>query len=247
MTKSSVNSNRSYSEAQTSMSYLPNYYRWIYKKFGSFLSGDIWDIGCGSGHIIQFYLSNPRVSSIAAVDQDEECTQNLRNKYSEAFHSGRIRVVNSDIFSFVSQDNASKADVVILLDVLEHIDDGAFLKSIKGFIRPGGKLILKVPAGSRLYSDVDERSGHFRRYDPQPFKKNLLSHGYRIQKLEYMNPVGRFVYKYKSQRSYEEKSNFSDHFSTFTLQIINVSMLLLPAFDVFQLPGLSLIAVAEVP
>jgi len=59
-------------------------------------------------------------------------------------------------------------DVVTLLDVLEHVpDDAALLSSLTGVLRPGGYLLISVPAWPGLFSSHDVALGHQRRYRPQ--------------------------------------------------------------------------------
>jgi SAM-dependent methyltransferase len=60
---------------------------------------------------------------------------------------------------------AQSLEAVGLFDVIEHIkDDVAFLTSIRGLLKPGGRLYATVPASSLLWSVDDEVAGHFRRY-----------------------------------------------------------------------------------
>jgi len=56
-------------------------------------------------------------------------------------------------------------DVAGAFDVIEHIDDdGAVLERLAEAVRPGGGLLLTVPQHAWLWSDVDVRAGHVRRY-----------------------------------------------------------------------------------
>lgn len=56
-------------------------------------------------------------------------------------------------------------DAVFLLDVLEHIDDDpAFLRAALRHLRPGGLVVVNVPASMLLFSDYDRAAGHLRRY-----------------------------------------------------------------------------------
>ena len=57
-------------------------------------------------------------------------------------------------------------DVVVLLNVLEHIeDDAAAIAQVRRILRQGGSAIIEVPAGSHLYDSYDRGLLHFRRYD----------------------------------------------------------------------------------
>jgi SAM-dependent methyltransferase len=65
-------------------------------------------------------------------------------------------------------DSAAQFDLVCAFEVLEHIEDdhGALVAWVER-IRPGGRLLLSVPAFGRQYDAWDERAGHFRRYEPE--------------------------------------------------------------------------------
>jgi SAM-dependent methyltransferase len=55
-------------------------------------------------------------------------------------------------------------DLIVALDVLEHVDDRAAVGELARVLRPGGWAIITVPAFPRLWSERDELAGHRRRY-----------------------------------------------------------------------------------
>jgi SAM-dependent methyltransferase len=68
----------------------------------------------------------------------------------------------------------SAYDLVCAFEVLEHIeDDVAALAEWVGFVRPGGRLLLSVPAFGARYGPTDEQIGHYRRYDPDELGARL--------------------------------------------------------------------------
>jgi 2-polyprenyl-3-methyl-5-hydroxy-6-metoxy-1,4-benzoquinol methylase len=73
---------------------------------------------------------------------------------------------------------AGPFDVVLALDVLEHIDgDEAFLADVVvPSMRPGGAGLLSVPAHPRLFSDHDRMLEHERRYRPTAFRALAARH-----------------------------------------------------------------------
>ncbi len=64
------------------------------------------------------------------------------------------------------QDLWPRVRLLLLLDVLEHVeDDVGLLKKLVGALPPGGYCLVTVPADMRLWSPHDESFGHLRRYD----------------------------------------------------------------------------------
>lgn len=72
----------------------------------------------------------------------------------------------------------STYDLVCAFEVLEHIDDdkGALADWLP-LIRPGGHLMISVPAFQERFGPMDVRSGHFRRYSPADLKERLVETG----------------------------------------------------------------------
>jgi len=88
-------------------------------------------------------------------------------------------------------DPAERYDSIVALDVIEHIeDDGAALRALRGTIAPGGRLLLSVPALSRLYGPKDVAVGHYRRYDREPLVALLEREGYTVESVRYWNAIG---------------------------------------------------------
>jgi SAM-dependent methyltransferase len=70
-------------------------------------------------------------------------------------------------------------DLVCAFEVLEHIDDDvAALRDWSSRIRPGGHLLISVPAWQRRFGPMDELVGHFRRYDPEHLRGVLAAAGF---------------------------------------------------------------------
>jgi SAM-dependent methyltransferase len=76
------------------------------------------------------------------------------------------RGIARDVFADpVPFDLDRRYDVICALDVVEHIeDDVEALRWIASLLRPGGVLIVTVPAYQWLFSDHDRALGHHRRY-----------------------------------------------------------------------------------
>ncbi len=69
-------------------------------------------------------------------------------------------------------------EVVLFLDVLEHADDAACLREAWRVLRPGGHVIVSVPAMPWLWSKRDEEAGHRRRYTKHDLLRLLRTTGF---------------------------------------------------------------------
>lgn len=77
-------------------------------------------------------------------------------------------------------------DVITLLDVIEHIDDDrAALRAVRELLRPGGLLLLTVPALPWLWSDHDVSVHHRRRYVRGGLGPLLEESGFAVDRLSY--------------------------------------------------------------
>lgn len=77
-------------------------------------------------------------------------------------------------------------DVITLIDVLEHIDDDvAAARAVRGLLRPGGLLIVSVPAVPLLWSEHDVSVHHKRRYMAGTLRPVLAAAGLEVERLTY--------------------------------------------------------------
>jgi SAM-dependent methyltransferase len=93
--------------------------------------------------------------------------------------------------SSIDQCEPHAFGTVYSLNVLEHIeDDAAVLRDIHGRLGPGGKLVLYVPAFNLLFSEMDRRVGHFRRYRRRPLERLARTAGFQVLRSEYVDSAG---------------------------------------------------------
>ena len=75
--------------------------------------------------------------------------------------------------------------------MIEHIeDDRGTLSRFLGLLKPGGKLILVVPAYKCLYNPLDSHDGHFRRYERAELNDKLKAAGFRVEHESRFNLFG---------------------------------------------------------
>jgi SAM-dependent methyltransferase len=128
----------------------------------------VYEVGAGRGaagvrlarHAAEYVAYEPDATSASVAAQ----------RFSAA---GSGHVVNGTL-----TEGDADADVVCAFEVLEHIDDDvAALRLWASRLRPGGWLLLSVPAFAARYGAADEHVGHFRRYDPDLLRERLVAAG----------------------------------------------------------------------
>ena len=81
-------------------------------------------------------------------------------------------------------------DVVLLLDVLEHLeDDAAALRTAHALLAPGGTLVIAVPAYQWLWSAHDVALGHRRRYTAGVLGARVTAAGFDVRHVSYFNTL----------------------------------------------------------
>lgn len=116
----------------------------------------ILEAGCGTGGNLYLLSEHGEVIGFDPNDLARDLAQQK---------AGHIRVLAG---SLPSRPDAVDGDfdLVVALDVLEHIDeDRAAMATILDLVRPGGRALITVPAVKRLWGFHDLRLGHVRRYD----------------------------------------------------------------------------------
>ncbi len=143
---------------------------------------DIFDAGTGYGQYTYFMSENLRPNKIYAVDVKEDWIKN--NK--EFFKSRNISNVNFNIEDLTTINHKDKFDLVVCVDVMEHIEDD--IKVFKNFfnsLKHGGYLLINTPSvfGGSDVHEGDEESfiGEHARvgYSDNDLKEKLSTAGFK--------------------------------------------------------------------
>lgn len=77
-------------------------------------------------------------------------------------------------------------DLIVAGDFLQSVsDDRTALRELLRVLKDGGQLCLTVPAYAFLWSEEDERRGHFRRYRSSELRRKLTTSGFEVQRASY--------------------------------------------------------------
>ena len=164
----------------------PAYHDWILESFGDALSGDVVEVGAGMGAVSERLLANPKVRSLLAVEPFPSMREALLARL--AAHP-RAR-----IFQGVLADLAQVGegfDALVYVNVMEHIDDDvAELGLIHQHLKPGGAVLIFVPALPALMSAFDLALGHRRRYRRAELQAKVSAAGLKVEKLIWFDVLG---------------------------------------------------------
>ncbi|MFA6362411.1 methyltransferase domain-containing protein [Methanoregula sp.] len=150
------------------------------------LSADrvVLEIGSSSGYLLRdIKKAFPGVFIIGS-----DCIPEPLGKIAK--HHPDIPLIQFDLVNCPLPDNC--VDVIVALNVLEHIeDDSAALRQIHRILKPGGHAIIEVPANPDLYDFYDEQLKHFRRYALDELSQTAKNAGFAVQCASHL---GFFVY-----------------------------------------------------
>ena len=167
--------------------------KWMYDTILPFCHGNILEIGSGIGNISRLFIENGY--SITLSDTDEFYFDQLKKKFKET----KIASIDLVDENFTSKYNHlfQGFDTLIFLNVLEHINnDRLAIENCKQFLKPGGSLVILVPAYSFLYSQMDKELHHYRRYTAKKLSALVSEKKFIIKKVFYFNALGIFAWIY---------------------------------------------------
>jgi len=149
-----------------------------------YIKGNILEIGAGCGSFTKnYYKSN--FKNIFLTEKDEKNIFDLQKKFKK---NSKIKISNLSV-----ENINGKFDTILYLHVLEHIkDDVQEIENAKKKLNEGGYLVIMVPAHQKIFGNLDKAVGHFRRYEKNFFKTNLLQ--LKLINLKYLDSMGYLLY-----------------------------------------------------
>jgi SAM-dependent methyltransferase len=198
-----------------------------------FIGNRVLEIGAGTGNMSVHLM--PR-----AIYWATDVNPNYLN-YLVTLRATRpyMRVAYTNATEPASFPAGQSFDTVVCLNVVEHIgEDVLALQNIHKILEVGGRAIILVPCGPRLYGTLDASLGHMRRYTEAGLTGAAREAGFRVESVLKFNKAGVLGW-WLNGRVLRKK--------TFDLGQIRMLNFLTPLFRALEpllpLPPLSLIAI----
>jgi SAM-dependent methyltransferase len=161
------------------------WFRWrfelITQLVGELKSGPdfrILDAGCGTGQMLKHL---EELGDATGIDTSARATAFAQSRGVKSLVRGSITAVPFPDATF---------DCVVALDVIEHVeDDLGIVKALHDVTKPGGHLIVTVPAYKLLWSEHDDINHHKRRYTAPQVRQLIEAAGYTVNRVTYCNTL----------------------------------------------------------
>jgi SAM-dependent methyltransferase len=133
----------------------------------------ILDVGCGWG--VTLGMLEGRGYRAIGMDVSRRTLEALDRPGRTLIEADLTRPMEPDVATY---------DAVLALDVIEHLDDDdAAVRRLAGVTRPGGSVVVSVPALPGMYGEFDRIQGHRRRYIPDSLRAAFAGSGLAVERV----------------------------------------------------------------
>lgn len=139
----------------------------------------ILEVGCGTGHNLEMLK---RFGAVDAIEVDEAARAMASDRLGHAVMDAPLPALEG------VEDGAY--DLIAMLDVLEHLDERRdALVSLAAKLRPGGSILITVPAFPFMWSGHDEVNHHKLRYTRRTLRDVVAAAGLKLDMLRWFNSL----------------------------------------------------------
>lgn len=163
--------------------------KWTFETIEPYCSGKILEVGSGIGNISAFFTKKNYDITLSDI------RSNYRDYLTKQFPANQHKIVNLDLvhphFDTEYKNLKESFDTVFALNVIEHIeDDIQAIANCSALLKPGGTLVILVPAFQVLYNSFDKELYHYKRYRDAALEKIFVLNNIQPVKSFYFNAGG---------------------------------------------------------
>lgn len=164
---------------------------WMYQTIKPYCKGNVFEVGSGIGTISERFFRD-KINLTLSDIRSGYCDR-LSEKFGKMATLGGV--VQMDLthpeFDVVFADHLQAYDTVFALNVVEHIqDDSLAVQNGHKLLKPGGHLIILVPAYQALYNRFDAELEHYRRYTKARLNSLISGINFDVIHSQYFNLMG---------------------------------------------------------
>jgi len=180
---------------------MQNYNKFIIKQFGNLIVGNnnlsVLDFGSGIGTLPDLFFDNYNVKT-DCFEVDKSLIHKLQKR-------------GYQVYSDMSQIN-KLYDLIYTSNVLEHIENSkTVLLELVTKLSKGGYLAIFVPANKNIYTSLDKKLGHFRRYSINELRHKLDIPDIKIIECRYVDFLGTFAWLFTHLKRFHSTNKLSSN------------------------------------
>ena len=213
----------------------PRFIKWMADVISPYVGERVLEIGAGIGNL-----------TLNLVPRTVYWATDINPKYLDRLEEMRstrpyLQVAYTNGMVGDSFPTGQSFDTVVCLNVVEHLsDDVGALRNVYNALEQGGRAIILVPNGPKLYGTLDEVLGHCRRYAPDQLGSAGQQAGFHLEKMISFNRAGVPAWWLNG------KILRRTTFGMFQIRVLNMLTPLFRRVDaLLPLPPLSIIAIFQ--
>lgn len=171
----------------------PEYNRFLWRNLNalSAAEGDVLEVGCGIGNLTRLVLEGEKVTGLHGIDMDPSYVHRVLSSIDDERLNASVSSLEEFTPEVLPEAASESYDSIVCSNVLEHIsDDVSSMVNFHRLLKPGGKVLLLVPAHPWVFSQLDRNLSHHRRYTTARLRdlgeRSLLT----LEQARHFNPLG---------------------------------------------------------
>jgi 2-polyprenyl-3-methyl-5-hydroxy-6-metoxy-1,4-benzoquinol methylase len=169
---------------------LRNYRKYQYDLVGRYIGKSVLEVGSGEkGFTHEIINNNKNIKKLVSI----EPSKTLFNLHKNDNNFPKYVVFKKKDLFDIKNNDFGDFDTILFIHVLEHIkNDKKALGKAFELLKPGGMVLIEVPALPCLYSSHDKFLGHYRRYSKKYMLKIINKKSFKVMDIWYQDLFGIF-------------------------------------------------------